>query len=107
MPKVTYVHHDGSKTVGEAALGSSLMHAAVTQGVEGIVGECGGNLMCATCHVFVDESWRDVLSEKGADEEEMLTETVTPSEPNSRLACQIVVDDSLDGLIVHLPKEQV
>jgi 2Fe-2S ferredoxin len=104
---VTYVHPDGAITDVDAAVGSSVMHAAVTHGVNGIVAECGGNLLCATCHVYVDDGWLDRLSAKEPEEEEMLEETACDRAPNSRLSCQIVLDPKLDGIVVALPERQI
>ncbi|HWI70985.1 MAG TPA: 2Fe-2S iron-sulfur cluster-binding protein [Baekduia sp.] len=107
MPSVTYIDTDGSETTIDAPAGVSVMQTALMNGVDGIVGECGGNLMCATCHVYVDEKWADRLSERDEVEEEMLEETAAPRRSCSRLSCQIELDDATDGLVVHLPETQV
>ena len=72
MPKVTYVDPDGTQRELEAEAGTSVMVAAVNADIDGIVAECGGSLMCATCHVYVDEAFADRLPEMSADEDEML-----------------------------------
>ncbi|HYD06009.1 MAG TPA: 2Fe-2S iron-sulfur cluster-binding protein [Reyranella sp.] len=107
MPKVTYVDVEGSSTEVDVASGENVMRGAVQNDIDGIVGECGGGLACATCHCYVDEAWTDrVGGPASADERDMLECTAAEVRPESRLSCQIVVDDSLDGLIVHLPDRQ-
>ena len=107
MPRVTYVQADGSAQTLEPSTGKSLMLAAQSHGVAGILGECGGQAMCATCHVYVEESYLGRLPEMTEDEDVMLEEAVAPRRPNSRLSCQIAVTDELDGLVLHLPEEQL
>jgi 2Fe-2S ferredoxin len=108
MPKVTFHHERGNADVLDVAAGTSLMRAAVHQGVRGIVGECGGQAMCATCHVYVRESYLDALPELGEDEDEMLEETVAPRDAlRSRLGCQVLVGGDLDEIEVDVPAGQV
>ena len=107
MPKVTYVRPDGERTSVEANDGSSVMETAVDNGVDGIVAECGGNMMCATCHVVVDDEWFARLPERDEIEDGMLDETAVPRQEHSRLSCQIKMSEDLDGLVVHLPESQV
>lgn len=107
MPKVTYVGTDGKTTTLDVQDGTSVMKAAVLGGVAGIVGECGGNLMCATCHVYVDREWADRLGGRDEVEEEMLEEAAAPVKEESRLSCQVVAKQELDGLVVHLPESQI
>ncbi|MBS1844507.1 MAG: (2Fe-2S)-binding protein [Actinobacteria bacterium] len=107
MPRVSFIDADGSETTATAASGQSLMEAAIANGIDGIVAECGGNMMCATCHVYVDEPWADRLPPRSPVEDEMLGETVCPRRAGSRLSCQIRVDEDLDGLVVELPEAQV
>src|SRR5688500_6742826 len=108
MPKVIY-HHDGGTTdVVAADAGSNVMRAAVQNGVAGIVGECGGQAMCATCHVYVREPYLDALPELSEGEDEMLDCTVAPrDERRSRLGCQVFVGGELDDLQVDVPATQV
>ncbi|MCT9137632.1 (2Fe-2S)-binding protein [Streptomyces violarus] len=108
MPKVAYIHPDGSRDVLDVPEGTSVMQAAVARGIDGITGECGGSAMCATCHVYVDAepSHAQHLPRVGADEDEMLDCTACPREPGSRLSCQLVVTAALDGLVVRLPERQ-
>ena len=107
MPFVTYISPEGSETTIDAQAGTSAMQAAVMNGVDGIVGDCGGNLMCATCHVYVPDVWLSRLSDRGEIEDEMLEEAVAPREDCSRLSCQIVLTDDLNGIVLHLPEEQI
>lgn len=106
MPQITYVQQDGSKDTVEAKLGSSVMQTAVGNGVNGIVAECGGNLACATCHVYVDPAFLADLVPIAEDEEDMLDCTGSPREDNSRLSCQLKVTEALDGLVVSVPESQ-
>jgi 2Fe-2S ferredoxin len=82
------------------------MQAALTHNIDGIVGECGGSAMCATCHVYVDESFLDKLELMSEVEDELLESTASPRLPNSRLGCQISLVDALDGLVVKVPERQ-
>ena len=87
-------------------IGSSVMEGAVNNGVDGIVAECGGACMCATCHVYVDEAFLDKLEPIAEDEQEMLNNTFSERKPNSRLSCQLKVTEELDGLSVKTPPAQ-
>ncbi len=106
MPRVTYVSHQGKETILDIAVGTSVMQAAVFNGVDGIVAECGGSCMCATCHVYVGEDQLALPPAMGPDEDAMLDGTASPRRPNSRLSCQLVVSEQMDGLIVHTPETQ-
>ena len=107
MPQVTYVEYGGAEHVVEVPDGENLMRGALDHGVEGIVGECGGGLACATCHCYVDEAWAaQVGGPASADERDMLESAAAPVKPTSRLSCQIVMAPELDGLIVRLPERQ-
>lgn len=106
MVKVTYVSPDDATTIVRCRPGQSVMQAAIEADIDGIVGECAGNAMCATCHVYVQEPAATSLPALEPDEDEMLQSTASPRETNSRLSCQIVLDDNLDGLVVRLPEEQ-
>ena len=86
--------------------GVSVMQAAVAAGVGGIVGECGGAAMCATCHVHVDEAWMGVLPAMSAIEAELLEFTASERSSGSRLGCQIKMSQALDGLTLRLPERQ-
>ncbi|GCB50888.1 2Fe-2S iron-sulfur cluster-binding protein [Streptomyces sp. NL15-2K] len=106
MPKITYVSVDKTPQTIDVPLGTSVMRGAVSQGVDGIVALCGGNLQCATCHVYVDPETAAKTVPIGSDEGDMLEYTASPRRPESRLSCQLEVTDALDGLIVHLPEKQ-
>ena len=105
MPKLTFIAFDGKQHQVEAPAGSSLMRAATDNAVPGIDGDCGGNCACATCHVFVDAPWAERTGARTPREEEMLNFTAELRE-SSRLACQIVITDALDGLVVSMPNGQ-
>ena len=107
MPSITYVQPSGAETTLDVEDGTSLMRAAVTNGVDGIVGECGGQAMCATCHVYVRPEFADALPEISDDEEEMLDCTTAERTDRSRLGCQLPAGGSLDGVVVDVPSDQV
>jgi ferredoxin, 2Fe-2S len=106
MPRVTYIDTSGKETTLDIAVGTSVMQAAVFNGVDGIVAECGGSCMCATCHVYVREADLAKLPPIGEDEEAMLEGTASPRKPNSRLSCQLVASPEMDGLVVYTPETQ-
>ena len=93
MPKVFYTQPDGTERVVDAAAGDSVMQTAVRNGVTGILGQCGGELSCATCHVFLAEKHSDEFPPVSEDEDEMLDCAATDREDNSRLSCQLVLTD--------------
>ncbi|GAB2962295.1 2Fe-2S iron-sulfur cluster-binding protein [Amycolatopsis acidiphila] len=104
MPKVICVDDsDGSRHELAVDAGCSLMSAAVAANVAGIVAECGGSCSCATCHVYVAEEWCDALDEPTPEETDLL-EFLESVRPNSRLSCQILLTDELDGLTVRVPE---
>ena len=107
MPVISFVAHDGTTSKAEAPEGTSVMQAAMSGGISGIVGECGGSMMCATCHVYVREPWAAKLAPVDATEDAMLTMTVCERRANSRLSCQIIMRPTLDGITVDLPEKQV
>jgi 2Fe-2S ferredoxin len=106
MPKVTYVSANGDTKEIEVPAGMTVMAAALKNGIDGIVAECGGVCMCSTCHVFVDEKFFDRLPAAQDIEEAVLEIAAEERQPTSRLSCQIKVTDELDGLIVRLPLRQ-
>ena len=106
MPRVTYVSYDGKQTTLDIDEGVSVMQAAMLDGVDGIVAECGGSCMCATCHVYVQEDQLSRCPPMQADEDAMLDGTASPRRPNSRLSCQLVVTPAMDGLVVTMPETQ-
>jgi ferredoxin, 2Fe-2S len=106
VPKLVYVSAAGDESVVDAETGESVMSAAVRNGVPGIVGECGGNNSCATCHVWVREEFRDLTGEPGDLEDDLLDLGVSERRDCSRLGCQIEITDALDGLTVDVPPTQ-
>jgi ferredoxin, 2Fe-2S len=106
MPTITYIDADGREILVDAAEGMSVMEAATLHGLSGIVAECGGAMMCATCHVYVDEHWVERVGGPSEGEDEMLDGTAAERRPNSRLSCQIEVTPDLDGLVVRTPERQ-
>jgi ferredoxin, 2Fe-2S len=106
MPRVTYISQDEKATTLDIAIGTSVMQAAVFNGVDGIVAECGGSCMCATCHVYVREDQLAMTPPMQPDEDAMLDGTASPRRPNSRLSCQLLVSPEMDGLVVTLPETQ-
>ena len=106
MPKVVYVGSDGIDHVVDASSGESVMSAAVRNGVPGIIGECGGNNSCATCHVWVRDEFREAVGGPGDLEADLLDLGVSDPRDSSRLGCQIELTDDLDGLTVDVPPTQ-
>ena len=105
MTKLTFIAHDGTSFDVEAENGSTVMENAIRNAVPGIEAECGGACACATCHVYVDEAWREKVGGPSPMEEDML-DFGYDVKPSSRLSCQIKVSDELDGLIVRTPERQ-
>lgn len=106
MPKVSFVLNDKNVHTLEAKSGQTLMLVATGAGLKGIVAECGGSAMCATCHVYVAPEWIEHLEKPLANELEMLECTSAPRQKGSRLACQIRLTDALSGLVVSIPASQ-
>ena len=104
MPKITYNTHDNDTYTIEVQNGLTVMEGAVQNDVPGIDADCGGGMACATCHVYVKEDWFNRLPKKEDGEEDMLDMAFEPK-PNSRLSCQIIVSDDLDGLEVSIPSK--
>lgn len=105
MPKITFMSADGVSRTFDATRGTSVMQVAVSNGLDGIVAECGGSAMCATCHVYVEPECLALLLPPDAVEDEMLNATVAERRFNSRLSCQLTVGDA--DLAVRLPETQV
>ena len=106
MPQITYVAADGTRTELEVAEGTSVMQAALAQGLPGLNADCGGACQCATCHVYIEQPWADQLSAMGDTEDAMLDCTGEPRQSHSRLSCQVLVTTALDGMVVRLPAVQ-
>ena len=107
MPLVTYISADGARRDIDVPDGENVMRGALYNDVDGILGECGGGLACATCHCYVDAAWAEQAGTPTSQEErDMLDSVATERQPTSRLSCQIEMSAALDGLIVHLPETQ-
>jgi len=107
MVKVTFVAYDGRPFPVEIGTGLSAREAALFNDVPGIDGDCGGQCACATCHVFVDPAWIDRVGCLASDSMEAdLLQFAEGTTAESRLACQIRLDNGLDGLVLHIPKQQ-
>jgi 2Fe-2S ferredoxin len=106
VPKAVFVLNDSSEREVEVARHESLMRAAVRNNVDGIAGECGGGLTCATCHVYVDPEWAGRLPPPDADERDMLQFTAAERRPTSRLCCQLRMSEALAGIRVEVPEFQ-
>jgi 2Fe-2S ferredoxin len=107
MPTVTYTQPNGTQQTLQVQEGTTLMRAAVSNGIEGVIGECGGQAMCATCHVYVRPEYAQVLPEISDDEDEMLDCATAERMDGSRLACQIKVDAELTEIVVDIPAGQL
>ena len=105
MAKITYIEHTNKKHVVEVPNNMSVMEGAIQNNISGIDADCGGSMACATCHVYVDEKWFNKLEKKEEDEEDMLDMAYQPNN-FSRLSCQLLVSDELNGLIVRMPSKQ-
>ncbi len=105
MPRVTCVQADGTAETFAARSGDTLMEAARERNIAGVLAQCGGACACATCHVHIDEKWAAVVGPPNTQEVGML-ECVADFSTNSRLACQIELTDSMDGLVVVIPRAQ-
>ena len=105
MPRIIYNTHDNNTHTVDVQNGLTVMEGAVQNDIPGIDADCGGGMACATCHVYVDEGWMQKLPQKDDGEEDMLDMAFEPKK-NSRLSCQIIVSDELDGLVVNIPSKQ-
>ena len=105
MAKITYIESNKKIHTIEVGNGLSVMEGAVQNNIPGIDADCGGSMACATCHVYVKEEWFDKLPKKDDGEEDMLDMAYEPNKL-SRLSCQLIVSDELEGLTVNLPEKQ-
>ena len=105
MAKITYNTHDSKTHTIDVQNGLTVMEGAVQNDIPGIDADCGGGMACATCHVYIKEDWWDKLPNKEDGEEDMLDMAYEPNK-FSRLSCQIIVSDELDGLEVSIPSKQ-
>ena len=105
MPKITYIDADGSERAVDAEVGATVMESAIKNGVPGIEAECGGACACATCHVYVTDGWYEKLSPPSDAEVDMLDMAISVEPGSSRLSCQLVCSDALDGIKVTVAPE--
>ena len=105
MARITYIEHTNKKHIVEVPNNMSVMEGAVQNNIPGIDADCGGSMACATCHVYVDEKWFNKLKKKDEGEEDMLDMAYQPNK-FSRLSCQLLVSNELDGLILRMPSKQ-
>jgi len=107
MPAVTYVQFDGASQTIDLPAGENVMRGALYNDIEGIAGECGGACSCATCHCYVDDAWAARVGGPASEaEQDLLGAAACEVTSASRLSCQIVIDSTLDGLVIHLPERQ-
>ncbi len=106
MAKITYVEYNGKSHTINVDNGLTVMEGAVQNDIPGIDADCGGSMACATCHVYVKEDWFNKIPSKQEGEDDMLDQAYEPKS-NSRLSCQLMVSDELEGLVVNLPEKQV
>ncbi len=107
MPEITYVQPDGERRSIPVEIGATVMLTAVANGIPGIVAECGGAAMCATCHVYLDEASRAFVPPVSEVENEMLESAASGRRDNSRLGCQIAMPAAVAEIVVHIPSHQV
>ena len=105
MAKITYIEHTKIEHIVEVPNNMSVMEGAIQNNISGIDADCGGSMACATCHVYVDEKWFNKLEKKDEGEEDMLDMAYQPNK-FSRLSCQLLISDELDGLILRMPSKQ-
>ena len=106
MPKITYQDNKGNSKIINIENGLTVMEGAIQNDIPGIDADCGGSMACATCHVYVEEKWLDKLPKVEEAEVDMIDMAFEPKK-NSRLSCQLMVTDQLEGLVVNLPEKQV
>lgn len=107
MAQVTFVTANGEKNTVDANMGDSVMQTALAANIPDIIAECGGAMMCATCHCYVDDEWLERVGKASEDELVMLDFASSEIKENSRLSCQVKVDEENSGLVVHLPDSQL
>ena len=105
MPKITYINNEGNSKTIDVENGLSVMEGAIQNNIPGIDADCGGSMACATCHVYVEEKWLNKLPKAEDAEVDMIDMAFEPKK-NSRLSCQLIVSDELNGLTVTTPSKQ-
>ena len=106
MSKITYIDSSGNSKTINIANGLSVMEGAIQNNIPGIDADCGGGMACATCHVYVKEEWLNKLDKPEDAEQDMIDMAFEPKK-NSRLSCQLIVSEELDGLVVTTPSKQI
>lgn len=106
MVNITFVQPDGTQKAVTADAGLSLMRAALDNGIAGMMGDCGGELSCATCHAYLDPAYLEKAGSPGEEEREMLECAAAEVRATSRLACQVTLTEALDGMTVVMPEKQ-
>jgi 2Fe-2S ferredoxin len=105
MPKINYTDKSGNVRTVEVENGLSVMEGAIQNNIPGIDADCGGSMACATCHVYVEEKWLDKIPKAEEAEIDMIDMAFEPKK-NSRLSCQLIISEELDGLNVTTPEKQ-
>lgn len=105
MAKVKFIEHSGKEHVVDGDVGSSIMQIALDNGVPGLLADCGGSCSCATCHGYVDSSWKDKLGDL-SEVEIMMLDSIEDKNEQSRLTCQIHMTEELDGIVIRWPEHQ-
>ena len=105
MPKITYIDNEGNSKTIDVENGLPVMEGAIQNNIPGIDADCGGSMACATCHVYVEEKWLNKLPKAEDAEVDMIDMAFEPKK-NSRLSCQLIVSDELNGLTVTTPSKQ-
>ena len=106
MPKITYIDVSGEERTVEVKNGLTVMEGAVQNNIPGIDADCGGGMACATCHVYVNDEWFNKIPKAEDGEQDMIDMAYEPKK-NSRLSCQLIVSDDLEGLVVMTPSKQI
>ncbi|EJM24377.1 ferredoxin [Pseudomonas sp. GM21] len=106
MPTLTFIEHNGTEHQVKGEVGQSVMQAATFASVPGIPADCGGACSCGTCHTYVDEVWLSKVPAAESMESDMLECAFEPR-ANSRLSCQLIISEAMDGMILHVPSSQL
>lgn len=107
MPAIHYILRDGTTKTINASSGQSIMETAIMNNIRGIDAECGGCCSCATCHVYVEEKYLSLLPAPDEMEKELLEGVAAEIKSNSRLSCQLIINDELNNIHIHIPESQV
>ena len=107
MPTLHFVHPNGQTTSLDAPVGKSIMNVCRDQGFTEVVAECGGAALCATCHVYVDETQYDLFSKPNEVETQMLEFVASEKKSTSRLSCQLLINEQCNDLRIYFPEQQI